>query len=493
MDDQANDRRWATSRRIGDDMNGNDNDFWGSTPDWTDARDRPHRQERSERGTDVTGVIKGLWNSAMSAGGGGTREHRVLDATTPLQADSAHAGIDSTMFDDLDVDFEIPDLTEPINATTEIPVTDATGSRNDGLVAFAPVPVAERSSRRVGSRRAIDPLLARIGAAAIVTTLLVPLAIGLSVGGDDDTIASADPAAAPTLVAAPVADGLAEPTSNEQPEFLDPDSLPTAVPVNPPTAVEASASELEPTTSADESSSISSVDEPTISTGASAVKVAELATDTSTGNPVAPVTEAASAGEDAERISNCAVDYTVVAGDFWLRLADAADVELAELLEANGATVNTALYPGSAICLPAGSTTPAPPTATTLPATTEPAPATTAPATTANTTPTNTTPTNTTVSNTSATPDEVKQIIRDVWPDELEERALEIAFRESRYVPTAKNFCCYGIFQIYWTVHDVWLVDIGITDDQQLYDPATNARAAYALYQRAGGWGPWAL
>ena len=99
----------------------------------------------------------------------------------------------------------------------------------------------------------------------------------------------------------------------------------------------------------------------------------------------------------------------------------------------------------------------------------------------------------TVVSNTSATPEEVQQIIRDVWPDELEERALEIAFRESRYVPTAKNFCCYGIFQIYWTVHDVWLVDIGITDDQQLYDPATNARAAYALYQRAGGWGPWTL
>ncbi|MFT6761666.1 MAG: hypothetical protein ACJAXA_000309 [Candidatus Aldehydirespiratoraceae bacterium] len=481
MDDQANDRRWATSRRIGDDMNGNDNDFWGSTPDWTDARDRPRRQERSERSTDVTGAIKGLWNSAMSAGGGGTREHRVLDATTPPQAYSEHAGIDSTMFDDLDIDFEIPDLTESINATTEIPVNDATASRDDGLVAFAPVPAAERSSRRVGSRRAIDPLLARVGAVAIVTTLLVPLAVGLSVGGDDDTIASADPAAVPTLVAAPVADGLAEPTLNEQPEFLDPDSLPTAVPVNPPTAADASASELEPTTLADESSTTTSADETTISTGAPEVKVAELATENSTGNSAGAVTQAASAGEDAERTSNCAVDYTVVAGDFWLRLADAADVELTELLEANGATVNTALYPGSAICLPAGSATPAPPTATTSPATT--APATTA----------TTTPANTTVSNTSATPDEVKQIIRDVWPDELEERALEIAFRESRYVPTAKNFCCYGIFQIYWTVHDVWLVDIGITDDQQLYDPATNARAAYALYQRAGGWGPWAL
>ncbi len=80
-----------------------------------------------------------------------------------------------------------------------------------------------------------------------------------------------------------------------------------------------------------------------------------------------------------------------------------------------------------------------------------------------------------------------------MWPDELEERALEIAFRESRFVPTARNSCCYGIFQIYWSVHRSWLADIGITSDQQLYDPATNARAAYALYQRAGGWGPWTL
>ncbi|MEP6296280.1 MAG: hypothetical protein ABJ382_03065, partial [Ilumatobacter sp.] len=123
--------------------------------------------------------------------------------------------------------------------------------------------------------------------------------------------------------------------------------------------------------------------------------------------------------------------------------------------------------------------------------TTEP-PSTTTPATTTPVTSTPDTAVPTTgTPNTGASADEVKQIIRDVWPDELEERALEIAFRESRYVPTAKNYCCYGIFQIYWSVHRSWLSGIGITSDQQLFDPATNARAAYALYQRAGGWGPW--
>lgn len=85
----------------------------------------------------------------------------------------------------------------------------------------------------------------------------------------------------------------------------------------------------------------------------------------------------------------------------------------------------------------------------------------------------------------------VEQMIRDVWPDELEERALVIAYRESRYVPTAHNYCCHGLFQIYFRVHRGWLADYGVTSIDQLYDPMTNVRMAYVLYQRAGGWGPW--
>jgi hypothetical protein len=90
------------------------------------------------------------------------------------------------------------------------------------------------------------------------------------------------------------------------------------------------------------------------------------------------------------------------------------------------------------------------------------------------------------------TADEVRQIIRDVWPDRLEDRALEIAERESNLVPTAKNYCCYGLFQLYWEVHRSWMTtDLGITSDQQLFDPTINARAALTLYQRSGGWGAW--
>jgi hypothetical protein len=78
-----------------------------------------------------------------------------------------------------------------------------------------------------------------------------------------------------------------------------------------------------------------------------------------------------------------------------------------------------------------------------------------------------------------------------VWPDQLEDHALEIAWRESNYKANGKNYCCYGLFQIYWSVHRGWLKTMGVSSATQLYDAETNARAAYALYQRAGGWGPW--
>lgn len=78
-----------------------------------------------------------------------------------------------------------------------------------------------------------------------------------------------------------------------------------------------------------------------------------------------------------------------------------------------------------------------------------------------------------------------EQIIRDVWPDELENWAVKIAYRESRLTPGVRNSCCFGLFQIYWTVHRGWLADMGITSADQLFDARTNAEAALALYYRA--------
>jgi hypothetical protein len=89
--------------------------------------------------------------------------------------------------------------------------------------------------------------------------------------------------------------------------------------------------------------------------------------------------------------------------------------------------------------------------------------------------------------------EQVIQIIRDVWPDDLEEEAIRIATRESNLKPTVRNYCCFGLFQIYYSVHKRWLADLGITSAEMLYDPRANATAALTLYVRAGGWGPWAL
>ena len=93
-------------------------------------------------------------------------------------------------------------------------------------------------------------------------------------------------------------------------------------------------------------------------------------------------------------------------------------------------------------------------------------------------------------------PCDVECVIRAVWPDQLEDRALAIAWRESRWVPTAlnANHNATGLFQIMWTVHRGWLCpQMGVCSQSQLFDAETNTEAAYALYQRAGGWGPWSL
>lgn len=90
------------------------------------------------------------------------------------------------------------------------------------------------------------------------------------------------------------------------------------------------------------------------------------------------------------------------------------------------------------------------------------------------------------------TREQIEAIIRQVWPDDLEDRALAIAQRESHLIPTSHNYCCYGLFAIYYEAGKRLLNSIGITSPQQLFDPMTNTRAALAIYQVAG-WDPWKL
>ena len=185
----------------------------------------------------------------------------------------------------------------------------------------------------------------------------------------------------------------------------------------------------------------------------------------------------------APSTQTCGSTYVVRAGDSWLLIADRASIPAKTLLERNGATARDVLYPGDELCLPPG-------VRVVIPATTVSPSATLAPSVAV-------APTTTAAIPPSPSTAEVQSIIRAVWPDDLEERALDIVWRESRYQADVDNgICCVGLFQIYWTIHRVWLGSEGVTSREQLFDAETNTRAALALYerslaQRGDGWQPW--
>jgi LysM repeat protein len=153
--------------------------------------------------------------------------------------------------------------------------------------------------------------------------------------------------------------------------------------------------------------------------------------------------------------STCAATYTVKSGDSWWRIAEKNNTNLRKVLTLNNAKKTTKLLVGKTVCVPGPAQVAAP--AQTFKRA------------------------------------EVVQFIRDAWPDELEERALAIAQRESKLQPGVVNRsgCCYGLFQIYYRWHKTWLPNVGVNSAQDLLDPRLNAIAAYRMYQRNNGWGPW--
>src|SRR5690606_18492836 len=161
----------------------------------------------------------------------------------------------------------------------------------------------------------------------------------------------------------------------------------------------------------------------------------------------------------------CPQTYTAAPGDSWYRIADEAGVTPSRLLTENRATTDTAILPGDDICLPEGAAMPRPPvTATPAPAAaaptpttpppTPPAPAadaptptTAAPTTAAPTTAPPTTAPPTTAPPTTAPPttapaanlsrDQVQELIRQTWPADQVDKALDVARRESNFIATA--------------------------------------------------------
>lgn len=165
----------------------------------------------------------------------------------------------------------------------------------------------------------------------------------------------------------------------------------------------------------------------------------------------------------AKVATGCAKTYTVVPNDSWHRITGKVRVTMSLLLKVNKANTQSLLLIGDVICLPKSATTKDPSTTLKLKAPAK----------------------RYTVKQSTA-------IIREIWPDKLENRALAIAKRESKLNAAAYNgSCCLGLFQIHWEAHRSWLKDIGITSASQLLDARVNATAGYAIYKRSNGWGAW--
>ena len=366
--------------------------------------------------------------------------------------------------------------------------------------------LAEVFTSRQHRRSVADPYRARIGALCAIGLLAVPVALAIRDTGSKSiqlaaaTIPSTTPPATvapaaavvipnPTVAVLPTAVALAVPVVDPAAAVV---TAPVAVAVVPAVEVVAAVITAPPTPAA-----VVPVLSALPVAAAGPVEVAPVVAQTTTATIViAPPTTAKPAAVD---VSKCAKTYAVIAGDYWIRIAKKISVSLDDLLGVNNAGTDTPLWPGTTICAPANAsppTTAAPaPASTQAPATTAKPPTTTQPPATTAKPPSTTQPPATTQPSprNTYTTAQVQQIIRDVWPDDQEEEAIRIAWRESNHNPTVKNYCCYGLFQIYYSVHKSWLNAMGISSADMLYDPRTNALAAYALYQRAGGWGPWSL
>ena len=330
---------------------------------------------------------------------------------------------------------------------------------------------------------AVDPLLLRLGAIVMIGVLLVPVAMGLRPDSSKDSVRTEVAAALSTepvaLGAAPAVEGVpVQPVVGSAGDSVDLESTEAqasgqlaATPTTSPDPADVSGGQAEQTeTVVNATSRADAADEPA---GEPELDVAE--TVQAPPATAQAVSEAADADVPANRVAPvCHLSYTVAAGDYWIRIADAANTTLAKLLQANLATVGTPLYPGDDICLPEGATLPSPPTTSTAPPATTTAPTTIAPTTT--TAPATTAP----VVTAPPAPAAIEAIIREIFPDELEGRALEIAWRESGYRANAQNWCCYGLFQINWNAHRSWLDDIGVTSADTV---------ARCPHQRPGGLG----
>ena len=383
-----------------------------------------------------------------------------------------------------------------------------------------------------------NPLIRRLGALCAVGLVALPVAFVVRGSNNDATIKTAAAESAVSVDPASVAADVIAVLPALEPEPVAADSAAVDPAVVDPAAVDSAA--VDPVVVDPAAVDPAVVDPAAVDPAAVDASVASPADASGGIRPLAAVDPAIVGAETARNPAalvaadvsvktSCSPNYTVLAGDYWISIASRSNVKLTELLAANGARVTTPVFPGRTICLPAGAsiptrTTAPPPTTskTTAPKTTAPTPVT---PTTAKAVPTSakvTTPTTakpkakttaivpaTTAAPATTSPPpptttdappknsytraQVEAIIRAVWPSDLADEAVRIATRESNLVPTVRNSCCFGLFQIYFGANRSSLTAWSISSASALYDPEVNAFAAYAMYLRAGGWGPWGM
>ncbi len=133
---------------------------------------------------------------------------------------------------------------------------------------------------------------------------------------------------------------------------------------------------------------------------------------------------------------------------------------------------------------------PAVTTARPVATTARPAPKSTAP--TAKPTPTTAKPAPTTTAkpNRQYSTEEVKSLVRQMWPAASVDKALDVAWKESNYLARADNgICCLGVFQINYSSHKRRLAARGL-GREALFDARVNIEIALEIFNEQG-WSPW--
>lgn len=99
-------------------------------------------------------------------------------------------------------------------------------------------------------------------------------------------------------------------------------------------------------------------------------------------------------------------------------------------------------------------------------------------------------PTTTAKPNRQYSAEEVKSVIRQMWPADSVDKALDVAWKESNYLARADNgWCCLGVFQINYSSHQRRLAARGLGRDG-LFDARVNIEIALEIF-REQGWAPW--